>query len=299
MSTIALRPRSVGEILDGAFQLYRSKFVALVLVAAVGSAPISIASSALMGLGGDVGSATVIIVGLLSLAALIPLALVYGALTYATARAAEGHEFRVGEAYARSVRAFPALVGAGILSIFVGMLALLTGVAAGAVIALPFAGLGLLFGGGSAVAEGILFFSAFFIGMFLGPALAAIWLFAVLPVIVVERRGPIAGVVRSFELSRGGRFKIFGVFSIALMIVALPGMALSMMFLTPAALMDPAASASLPAMTVALSSLGNFVASVLTTPYLIACVVLLYFDRRVGTEALDLERAVESLAEPA
>jgi hypothetical protein len=299
VSTIALRPRSVGEILDGAFQLYRSKFVPLVLVAAIGSAPISIAWSTLTGLGGAVGDGAIFILSLLSLVALIPMALVYGALTYATARAAEGHEFSVGESYARSARAFPALVGASFVSFFVIILALVTGVAAGAIVGLPFAGLGLLFGGGSGAGWGILFFFTFFVGIILGLALMVIWLFAVLPAIVVERKGPIAGVFRSIELSRGGRLKIFAVLVIAWLIIAMPAMALSMFFLTPAAFVDPAATASLPAMTVALMSLGNFVASVLTTPYLISCLVLLYFDRRVGTEALDLERAVESLAEPA
>jgi hypothetical protein len=299
VSSIALRPRSIGEILDAAFQLYRSRFVGLVLIAVVGMAPVSLVSSwfwlAVLSPEGT-STAADIGLGLAGLLALIPLALVYGALTHAAARVADGRDVRIGEAYASSARRFPALLGAGFVSfllaavtvvglsiatfLVVTVVALLAGSVGGEL----GAGVGALGGGLAAV---LLFL--------LGLALLAASLFAVLPLVVLDGQGPIASVRRSFVLSRGGRLKIAAVLLVAWLIIILPTMGLPMMLAGPAAMFDPAAGANMTGAQLVLQGMASFLASILTTPFLVACLVLLYYDRRVATEALDLERAVDSL----
>lgn len=298
MSSIALRPRSIGEILDAAFQLYRSRFVGLVLIAVVGMAPISFVSSwfwlALFSAEGP-STATEIGIGVLGFLSLVPLALVYGALTHAAARAAEGAEVRTGRAYAVSARRFPALFGAGIVASLLGMM---TVIGLSVAIFLVMTGTTIVGSAGGeagavvgAVGGGLLSIVLFALGL----ALLTASLFAVLPLVILDRQGPIASVRRSFGLSKGGRLKILAVLVVAWLIILLPTMGLPMMLTGPAAMFDPAASANLTGPQVALQGLGSFIASALTTPFLVACLLLLYYDRRVATEALDLERAVESL----
>ncbi len=298
MSSIAFRPRSVGEILDAAFQLYRSRFVALVLIAVVGMAPISLVSSwfwLTLFSTGEPSVVTEIGMGAAVLIAFVPLALVYGALTHAAARAADGAEVRTGGAYAVSARRFPALFGAGLVAGLLGVMTAIGLSVAIALVVLAFGAIGALAGNVGAVVGAVLavLVSAGLFGF--GLALLAASLFAVLPLVILDAMGPIASVKRSFALSRGGRLKILAVLIVAWLIILLPSMGLPMMLTGPAAMIDPTASANLTASQVALQGLGSFVASALTTPFLVACLVLLYYDRRVATEAFDLERAVESL----
>jgi hypothetical protein len=45
-----------------------------------------------------------------------------------------------------------------------------------------------------------------------------------------------------------------------------------------------------------LQQVANSVTGALTTPFLVASLVILYFDRRVRTEALDVQLAADALA---
>ncbi|HSM35782.1 MAG TPA: hypothetical protein VK837_05225 [Longimicrobiales bacterium] len=298
-AAMPLHPRSVGEVLDAAFQLYRSRFVALLLVTAVGVAPISLVTSWLVlfeaGAWSGDGDAVGLMLGLLGMLSLIPMALVYGALTWAVARVAEGQSVSIGAAYMRGARTFPALFVAGLLVFLLVSMGLVGVVVAGTLFSLPIVALAGMTGetGGFlltllgflllGIVGGVAF--AVFCGMFFG----------VMPLVVLDRLGPFASVRRSFELSRGGRLKIVAVLLVAWLIVLLPSIGISIMFIGPAAMLDPTANANMPATVLALQSVANFASSILTTPFLVACLVLLYYDRRVATEAFDLERAVDQL----
>ena len=85
---------------------------------------------------------------------------------------------------------------------------------------------------------------------------------------------------------------------VAWLIMMLPSMGIQMMLLGPVATFDPAAGANMTATMLALQGLGNFLATILTAPFLVACLVTLYFDRRVSAEGLDLQRAVEAMERP-
>lgn len=268
------------------------------LIATAGLAPISLLSAwfLLYALeAGEGSTAEAVALTVIGIASLVPLMLVYGALTWGVARAAEGREVRVGEAYARSARAFPALFVAGIIAVLAMGVGAFAAMVLGFLVALPFVFLGAaggdvgevigaLIGGLLGVAAGLLGF-AVLVGTF----------FALLPLTVLERMGPIASLNRSFGLSRGGRLKVVAVLFVAWLIILLPTMGISMMLIGPMATFDPTASANMPATMLALQNLASFASSILTTPFLVASIVLLYYDRRVATEALDLERAVDEL----
>lgn len=296
---IPLRPRSIGEILDATFQLYRSRFAGLVLIATVGLGPISLVTAWFWLYALDAGegsTAETVALTVIGIASFIPLMLVYGALTWGAARAAEGREVRVGEAYARSARAFPALFGAGVVAFLALSVGVFGAVVLGFLMALPFV---LLGAAGGDVGQAIGTVIGGLVGVaaaFLAFAVLTATFFALLPLTVLDRKGPIASLNRSFALSKGGRLKIVAVLFVAWLIILLPTMGISMIFIGPMATFDPAASANMPATMLALQNFANFASSILTTPFLVASIVLLYYDRRVATEALDLERAVDELA---
>lgn len=129
---------------------------------------------------------------------------------------------------------------------------------------------------------GLLFF---IVPMFIVMAM----LFAVYSAVVIEGRGPIEALGRSRELSRGALGRIFGILLVAGIIGALPGWSLS--------LISELGGAS-PSVRVILSVLQMAV-GVIAWPFSCAVYVLLYYDRRIRTEALDVQLAADRLDVPA
>jgi hypothetical protein len=117
--------------------------------------------------------------------------------------------------------------------------------------------------------------------------------FAVIPAVVLERRGPIAGIERSWNLIKGAWLEVFLVVLVAWMITSLPGAAVGMLSVAGMIVTegDPQAAAGIQAGTQVLSALVRTI----TVPFSLGCTVLLYYDRRVRTEALDVQMMAESL----
>jgi hypothetical protein len=103
----------------------------------------------------------------------------------------------------------------------------------------------------------------------------------VTPSIVVEGVGGSASLSRSWELSKGNGWRIFGTLIVSTIIAAII-----------------AAIISIPLQLLALTSGGSIgwviraaaasVVSIITTPFLVTVAVLLYFDSRIRNEAFDL-----------
>jgi len=131
---------------------------------------------------------------------------------------------------------------------------------------------------------------AFFIGFLV------VWIsaFAVAPAVVLERRGPGEALSRSWQLIKGAWGEVFLVMFIAYMIAALPGFAVGMIVSIGSLLMlhDPGAMVAVQAVGQVLSQLARTV----TIPFSIGATVLLYYDRRVRSEALDVQMMAEGLA---
>lgn len=121
-------------------------------------------------------------------------------------------------------------------------------------------------------------------------------LFAIVPAIVVEDKGPIEAVGRSIDLARGALGRVVGLMVVTVLITYLPVLAVTFLTGGFARIADPNVVPS--AGQVVTQQLLGLGVSVLTTPFLVAVIVLLYFDRRVRTEALDVQMAADRLAEP-
>lgn len=280
-----LRPLSFGEILDGAFTLYRRNFfrffgtslvfgIGILLVVVV----VGISGAAVvMSFGGWVA-----VVGVLLVIAAVAgsVMAMWGALTWQAGRAYAGQKGSIGDALDASMDAATNLVGVGI----VGMVLLVAAVLPGVAVGVPLAGIGQ-------PVPAIVLIAAWTIAAMV---LMSSVLFAVLPVVVLEERGPVQAVARSFQLASGSVGRIAGVMLVALLITMLPGMGVHALTGGFQDLMNPMAAVS--ERREFTKDLLGWLLSMLTAPFLTSVCVVLYYDRRVRAEALDVQLVTDRLA---
>ncbi|HEX8243073.1 MAG TPA: hypothetical protein VF541_06250 [Longimicrobium sp.] len=272
MAFSQLRPLSFGEILDGAFTIYRRQFASLFLTALIPQLPViawtGLYALVLAGIGGGMpgsstyspGTGVLIAFAVLTLPAIVGGLTAVGGVTYQFSRAYTGQPVTTGDALKRGLRCSAPLFAAYAL---VGIMAMF----------------GLL---------------AFLIGFFV-VLLAS---FAVAPAVVLERRGPVEGISRSWQLIKGAWGEVFLVVFVASLIAGLPASAVS----GTVAIFGMIASHGDPGQAAAYQAAGQVLGGLLRTltiPFSLGTTVLLYYDRRVRTEALDVQMMAESLSVPA
>jgi len=286
MTPSKLRPLGIGEIMDGAFALYRKHFGALVLVALVCGIP-----SALANLVPQDGLGIVLMLALMFVGSLAG-TVGFAGLTWMCAELVLGRPATVKEALALGAR--------NLLRVLISFLGV------GLAVMLPLVGLGLAmmavgwalgpFEGAAAVVAGFL--------AVLAPLTLASYLivryFAVYQVIVLERDRHF--LKRSAVLARGAFWKISVVWTLGLMIVAVPWTVIGAGFLGVA--FQSAGEGGEMAMREAFAQLAIvsavlfWLVSALTTPFLTALGVVLYFDQRVRKDGLDVALAMQGLDVP-
>jgi hypothetical protein len=275
-----LRPLDIGDVLDETFRMYRKQFVPLITTMAIIVVPASLLSLVVTlatGFSGPAlqrmieqrGDMTTVIVGgallgLVGLAVGLLHVVAIGAATLITSGAVLGQPIGVGEAYRRAFGRFGSLLLAGIA----------TGIPLGLLIV---------------TCIGIPF--AFFIG--LG------WS-ATFPTIVLEGRGAIEAMGRSWSLVRGERWRLLAcwvlIFLIYYLLVSIPSGLFAFIagFVAVASSNNSGAMVLVQAGNVLFSAIGQiFFGAVL---YITSTV--LYYDLRVRKEAFDLEQRLPSDVPP-
>lgn len=287
MSVSLLRPLGFGEVLDGAFTLYRQHFTTFFVTALLVTFPATLVSVLAAGeMANPDTSGFGVVLFLLVLG--VTTAIGWAALTWQVGQAVTERPFSVGEGYRHGFRAALPLIGAVVIAYFLFTI-LAMGVLGGGALLLSAMG---LVGEGSgaavlAVALGLIF------AMLAIAVFAA--LFAVPATVVLERRGPWVALKRSWELSGGARLKVIGVVLISWMIVLLPTIGLYAVG-AGAGMMDLSGNAASNPLWQLLEASASVLIGSLTYPFLVSAITLLYFDRRVRKEAYDLEVATEGLA---
>lgn len=207
MQTTLLRPLGFGELLDGAFTIYRRHFFALFATGLLVMVPLSFASFFVLRAmvttspaDPDV-AAILVYVFLLAPVAFLGYMLLLAALTRLTASAVTGQPVSIGDAYALAGRRLLALIGAAVLialiAIGVGVILALTG---GVGIAIVMFATAVTAG---ATGEPVVPAAVALIGTIvlmvgivaLMLAIGAIF-FAVVPAVVLEGSGPIMALNR-------------------------------------------------------------------------------------------------------
>jgi len=294
MNTPILRPLGFGEILDGAFTLYRRNLSLFLLTAAIPML-VLIAAFAVMGGGmfaaiadptAAISGAVVLAGFLVFLVGALSLVVMWGALTRQSSQSYLGQPTSVGDGFRAGLRAFLPLLGSGIV-VILAMLVVFIGVAI--VMMVVAAAFGALGPTGAVLATVLM--AVIWIAIYLG---AIGMFFAVIPAVVVEGKGPVEAVSRSFDLARGAVGKVVGLMVVTVLITYLPGMAVMALTGGFSSILDPQAVPSVGQMMT--QQLLGLAVNVLTAPFMVSVIVLLYFDRRVRTEALDVQMAAEHLA---
>lgn len=119
-----------------------------------------------------------------------------------------------------------------------------------------------------------------------GIMLAIRWSVA-LPACVVENLGPLAAMRRSAELTKGHRWKIFGVFILILVIVLIAAMIIGLIV---AAVVGAIAFATEGIVALVLAGLLGLIGAAVYTAYLNIVLVMLYHDLRVAKEGVDTDQ---------
>lgn len=293
---VPLRPLGLGELLDGAVAIVRrypkptlglSAAVAVVttllnvaVLWALTSGPL--ASSA-------AGAAGQLLAVLVSFVAAVVMT---GVLTVVVGKAVLGQPLSTGDAWRAARPHLWRLAGLVLLVAVVGLL--LVGVPTGVAVALAVViGPTTLFGGVPLVLAGL----CLLLWVYVRWSLAG-------PAVVLERQGLRAGLRRSRVLVAGSWWRVLGILLLATVIaytvagvVQLPFVAVG---LITSGVFSSAASdtGDLPLTALVLTQVGSGIARMLITPFLAAVVSLLYVDRRMRAEGLDVSLAAAAAAPP-
>ncbi|HEU4587536.1 MAG TPA: hypothetical protein VFS11_02745 [Gemmatimonadales bacterium] len=254
--TAALRPLSLGEILDTSFQVYRRHFAALVPVMLICYGPTVLIDVYVGTAGGTPAHLLLRLVATLA-------AIVLGAIgTGATV-------FIISEGYmGRSIDGREALQRA---TPFVGRLVLAS-----------FA-FGLLAGIGT----------LFFIipGIIIACGMVLCW-----PAIVAESLPTAdAGLRRSWELTKGSRGRVFLLFLLLALVFMVPVVGIATLLALVVGLVEGASGGALPTATAVITELGVGAVELLIYPFFNCALTIMYYDLRVRREGLDLELLATSL----
>jgi hypothetical protein len=283
MSYPQLRPLSFGEILDGAFSLYRRHFSTFFLAALIPALPVlglGLLSGLLVGVADLPQEALLAVAALLVMAVafvnLVVMVVQWGTLAYLVSRAYTGAPATLGEGLRRGLgRFFPLAVA----SFFIGLMMV------GAMVPIGIA---------AAITGSALLLVWMIVAVLVAMALLCMF-FAVTPAVVVEGHGPVTSLSRSRALAEGAWLRVFLIVVVAFLIAALPSWGLQTIHQLSTGIETSQLMLESPGRYFVIQA-ANTLLSAVTTPFVVGATVLLYYDRRVRAEALDVEIAAQNLA---
>jgi hypothetical protein len=256
-----LQPMSIGEILDRTFSLYRKNFVVFSGIAAVPYLILLLLELAIMGLKPNpIMSAVLQLILLVVL--VVASVVVQAASTFAVSDIHLGCPTSISSAYGR--------VKGNLFKILLAMILI---------------GVGCIFGCIFCLVPGVI----------LGLAWSA-----AIPTILIESKGPIESMKRSWTLTKGSWFRIFimlllliVISYIVYIIVYLPFFAATgiSIFKANQNIYDPA----IPVWINVLLQIEAFIGNCLVAPISTIAIVLIYYDQRVRKEGFDFQLMISSL----
>ncbi|MEU0488311.1 glycerophosphoryl diester phosphodiesterase membrane domain-containing protein [Nocardiopsis sp. NPDC006139] len=318
---VALRPMTLGDILNGAFTLIRRNPKTMVglslIIMAVSSIVTSIGFSGYMA---DYGTFMDQVINdpmsvdpndpmpfsLWSVLTMYGGALVNyagivfltGLLTTAVGMAVLGRTLTPGQTWAAFRARLGPAVGVAVLQLLIGFA--LTMVVALLLIGGVVAGVALAYAGSEGAGITVIILSLV-VGLIGGIALSAwilIRLYFAMPIVILERVGAGEALARSWRLTQGSWWRIFGIVLLSMILIGfvtnLLGMPFSIagivpVFIAPEALWATVASG-------ALIYLGNVLIYSVSTPFTVGVTTLLYVDLRMRREGLDLKLHTAALS---
>jgi len=302
---VPLRPLLLGDILDGAVKAIRfnpKPMVGIsVIVLAVFLIPSAAAGMAATHLGVGVlstlgpgaeaflGVPSSMIEGLFTGLAT---ALLSGVLCYVVGQAVLGRKPDVGGTWRSTRGRLPALLGLGVLSALFSLLTLTVLI-----------GPGVLLLVNDNIAAGVILLLVGFPGLIVLQLAVSTKISMAPPAIVLEGHGVLAGLRRSFALTRGAAFwRVLGITLLAGLIAGVAGWILGLPFSIVGVVIQVVAGQDIETGQMGstfFSHLSALLTGAITTPFVAAVTGLLYIDRRMRLEALDVVLLREAQTNPA
>src|SRR5664280_1741721 len=301
---VPLRPLQLGDILDGAIKAIRFNPKSMVGLSAIVLAVFLVPSAAL-GVGATHLTATLLsrfgpaaqaflgVPGMLLqyVSTTFATAILSGLLVHVVGQAVLGHKPDIGATWRATRGRVRSLLALMLLSGLFTVLAAALLIAPGVLLLINNdlrAGLILMF-------LGLPSFLAVALAVSTKISLAA-------PAIVLEGHGVFIGLRRSFALTKGAFWRIMGITLLAGLIAGIIGSLLGLPFSitgTVIAAVSGQAGESGPMITTFVSHLSALLTGAITTPFVAAVTGLLYIDRRMRLEALDVVLLREAQTNPA
>lgn len=257
MAAPALRPLSLGEVLDVSFGLYRSLFLPLLMVTLVTRALPLVVSVYIEAAGGALTNLPLYVTTLLANAILGAIAA--AASTFIIAENYLGRRISAGEAFSRAMPYTGRLIVVAMLSSFIIVIGFMLLIVPGVIL-----GVGLVLATPAMVLEGI-------------PA-------------ATDALG------RSWALTRGYRGKLFGGLLVIGILLYLPFLALGGFAAVSLPKTPEAAAATVSSPTFLVVMALSALLQTLIFPLFYCLLTVAYYDLRVRKEAFDLEVLASSLA---
>ncbi len=298
---IPLRPLGVGEILDGAISTLRSHpkaTLGLSLVVAVVTQLLTVPLAWLLlrdlsalSFGETSSEQDIALLaktwtagGIQGIITLIAVLFLTGVLTVVVSRAVLGESSTIGEAWREARPRLASLFGVTFLVLLIALLVFGLSLAPGIVLALTDAPGGLI---ALAFVLGVLAAFALVVYVYVLLALAP-------AAVVIERQRVVDALRRSRALVTGAWWRTFWILLLVNVLAGVIGAVLSLPFafgsFAAGFLTGDGANINLFGLVpLMISALGSILASTITWPFTAAATVLVYVDRRIRREGLDLQ----------
>lgn len=269
--------RGLGALIEESFRVYRSNFLQFVAIAAIPAAANVLAN--LFFATGE--SPLALLGGILILASVVLSIITAGAIAFGVARHATRGEVDIVDCLSHAFQ----------VGIFLIAQAIVVTVVVGGVLvvgAIMFLIGGIVAAFEPADSEGI-FVALFIIGglLTLAGIVIAVWLgvrwFSAAFAVVIEGKGPIVGLGRSWNLVTGSWWRVFGIALVIGIVLIVVAMVISI----PIGIIGGIAGGVEGGTVV--GSIAGAIATIVVTPFAYIADTLLYFDLRVRKEGFDLD----------
>jgi hypothetical protein len=291
---IPLRPLGVGEILDGAFSTIRrypaaTLGLAAMVILVIELIQVPLSYYLLHGVTTDVSGRKNTVTGITELFTLAATIVLSGMLTAVVGQAVLGRPMSIAQAWRAAAPRVLQLLGATLLIALIGTVIVLVGVVPGLIV---------VFAGPNGLGIALIVIGAF--AALVVDAYVWIALSFTTPVLVLEKQGIWASIRRSRALIQGSWWRIFG---ITLLAGILAGV-LSGIIMAPfsydsfASIFSNHPGEQYRFMPLLLTGIGTLIADTLVRPFTAGVVALLYLDRRMRAEALDLTLQQSAASNP-
>ena len=303
---VPLRPLQLGDILDGAFKAVRFNPKSMVGLSALVLAAFLIPSAALgigvtrlfahsiSSLDPELRAGPSEVTGLLFSG--LATALLSGLLIHVVGQAVLGRKPDFGETWRATRGRVPSLLALTFLSTLFAFLSAAVLIGPGAWLLVN----GERLGNDERLATGLILLFLGLLG-FIAVTLAVSTKIAFAgPAIVLEGHGLLAGLRRSFTLTKGSAFwRVLGITLLAAVIAGIAAAVLGLPFSVVEGLIPDQGSETGQIAVTFVTHLSTLLTGAITTPFLAAVTGLLYIDRRMRLEALDVVLLREAQSNPA